>query len=69
MADAYDAMSSDRPYRKGMDASKVDDILRSGAGQQWDPEVVAAFFAAREDIRTMSAQERANLTLDVEQWV
>ena len=69
VADAFDAMSSDRPYRKGMDAEKVDEILRKGAGQQWDPEVVAAFFAAREDITAMGAQERANLTLDVQQWV
>ncbi|MFN0022184.1 MAG: HD-GYP domain-containing protein [Pirellulaceae bacterium] len=69
VADAYDAMSSDRPYRKGMDAPKVDEVLRAGAGKQWDPEVVAAFFAARADITDMSAQERANLTLDVNQWV
>jgi len=69
VADSIDAMSSDRPYRKGMDAAKVDEILRKGAGQQWDPEVVAAFFAAREDITAMGAQERANLTLDVQQWV
>ncbi len=69
VADAYDAMSSDRPYRKGMDSEKVDEILKSGAGKQWDPEVVAAFFAARSDISAMSAQERANLTLDVQQWV
>jgi HD-GYP domain-containing protein (c-di-GMP phosphodiesterase class II) len=69
VADAYDAMSSDRPYRKGMDSGRVDEVLRQGAGQQWDPEVVAAFFAARPDITAMSAQERANLTLDVQQWV
>ena len=69
VADAYDAMSSDRPYRKGMDSDKVDEILRRGAGQQWDPEVVDAFFAVRSDITAMSAQERANLTLDVQQWV
>ncbi len=69
VADAYDAMSSDRPYRKGMDPAKVDQVLRKGAGQQWDPEVVAAFFAVRDDITAMSAEERANLTLDVQQWV
>ena len=69
VADAFDAMSSDRPYRKGMEAAKVDEILKAGAGKQWDPEVVAAFFAARADITAMSAEERANLTLDVQQWV
>ena len=51
VADAFDAMSSDRPYRKGMPDERVDEILRAGAGQQWDPEVVEAFFRARDDIR------------------
>jgi putative nucleotidyltransferase with HDIG domain len=69
VADAYDAMSSDRPYRKGMPADRVDEIFRGGAGSQWDPEVVAAFFSAREDIRCISSHERANLTLNVQQWL
>ena len=68
VADAFDAMGSDRPYRQGMADEKLDAILRDGAGQQWDPEVVAAFFAAREDIRNISGCERENLSLDVEQW-
>ena len=40
VADAYDAMTSDRPYRKGMPQEKVEAILREGAGTQWDPQVV-----------------------------
>jgi len=43
VADAFDAMTSDRPYRKGLkpeDALK--EILRNG-GTQFDPEVVRAF--------------------------
>ena len=51
VADAFDAMGSDRPYRKGMPDERIDEIFRQGAGKQWDPEVVAAFFRAREDIR------------------
>jgi HD-GYP domain-containing protein (c-di-GMP phosphodiesterase class II) len=51
VADAYEAMSSDRPYRPGMPDEKIDEILRSGAGGQWDPEAVAAFFRARDDLR------------------
>jgi putative nucleotidyltransferase with HDIG domain len=51
VADACDAMSSDRPYRKGMDDERIDAILHEGAGSQWDPRVVEAFFAAREEIR------------------
>ena len=51
VADSFDAMGSDRPYRKGMHDEKLDAHLREGAGQQWDAEVVDAFFRARDDIR------------------
>jgi putative nucleotidyltransferase with HDIG domain len=54
VADAFDAMSSDRPYRKGMPDEKLDAIFQAGAGKQWDPDVVAAFFKAREDIRKIT---------------
>jgi putative nucleotidyltransferase with HDIG domain len=69
VADAFDAMSSDRPYREGMPDEKVDAIFRDGAGKQWDADVVAAFFSAREDIREIAGEERADLALDVQQWM
>ncbi|QDS97909.1 HD-GYP domain-containing protein [Adhaeretor mobilis] len=61
VADAYDAMGSDRPYRKGMPVEKLDAILRNGAGQQWDKNVVEAFFAVREEIREISATDPNNV--------
>ena len=51
VADSYDAMGSDRPYRPGMTLEKLEEILREGAGVQWDPRIVAAYFEVREDIR------------------
>jgi HD-GYP domain-containing protein (c-di-GMP phosphodiesterase class II) len=68
VADAYDAMTGDRPYRPGMPVPRVDQIFKNGSGQQWDPEVVKAYFAAHDDIQTIAGEERANLTLDVQQW-
>lgn len=53
VADSYDAMGSDRPYRRGLPDEKIDDIFRAGAGQQWDPAIVAAFFRARADLRAI----------------
>lgn len=50
VADAFDAMTSDRPYREGMPLAKVENILRGGAGQQWDAAVVKAFFDTRREI-------------------
>ena len=68
VADAYDAMFSSRPYRPGLPEEKVEEILRDGAGQHWDAKVIDAYFAARDDIREFGRNERANLTLDVQQW-
>jgi putative nucleotidyltransferase with HDIG domain len=61
VADAYDAMGSDRPYRKGMPAEKIDAIFRAGAGQQWDPQVVEAFFRARDEIQAISHLEQGSI--------
>ena len=47
VADAYSALTTDRPYRKGMDAVRALAILEDGAGTQWDPACVSAFLAAR----------------------
>lgn len=43
VADVYDAMASDRVYRKKMDENHVFETIRKGAGAQFDPEVVEAF--------------------------
>ena len=46
--DAYDAMTTDRPYRKAMPMEEAVSILRDGAGQQWDPTVVTVFLETVE---------------------
>ncbi|ADG81616.1 cache domain-containing protein [Thermincola potens] len=43
IADAYDAMTSDRPYRSGMPREEALRRLREGAGTQWDPKLVPEF--------------------------
>jgi diguanylate cyclase (GGDEF)-like protein len=55
VADAYSALTTDRPYRKGMDARHALCILEEGAGSQWDPLCVRAFLNAR---RTMTPPSR-----------
>jgi putative nucleotidyltransferase with HDIG domain len=68
VADSFDAMGSDRPYRKGMCEEKLDAILRDGAGKQWDAEVIEAYFRARNAIREIAHQKVNNVTLDVREW-
>ena len=43
IADAYDAMTSPRPFRDALDHERAVSTLMDGAGSQFDPEVVAAF--------------------------
>jgi diguanylate cyclase (GGDEF)-like protein len=46
VADSFSAMTTNRPYRVGMPASRALDILRAGSGSQWEPRVVEAFLSA-----------------------
>jgi HD-GYP domain-containing protein (c-di-GMP phosphodiesterase class II) len=46
VADAFDAMTSDRPYRRALDRETALEELRAKAGSQFDPEIVAAFHRA-----------------------
>jgi putative nucleotidyltransferase with HDIG domain len=45
VADVYDAMASDRAYRKRMEEGVILKIIDEGVGSQFDPDVVAAFRA------------------------
>jgi putative two-component system response regulator len=43
VADAFNAMITDRPYRPRRPVAKALEILAAGSGTQWDPRLVAAF--------------------------
>jgi diguanylate cyclase (GGDEF)-like protein/PAS domain S-box-containing protein/putative nucleotidyltransferase with HDIG domain len=47
VADAFSAMTTDRPYRKGMTPERALEILSEGIGTQWDEECVAALARSR----------------------
>jgi putative nucleotidyltransferase with HDIG domain len=48
VADAYSAMTSDRPYRRALSDSQAMAHIASGAGLQFDPAVARAFLAILE---------------------
>ena len=60
VADAFDAMGSDRPYRAGMPAGKLDEVFRKGAAHQWDARVVEAYFAISPELHAFMDRERAD---------
>jgi putative nucleotidyltransferase with HDIG domain len=43
VADVYDSLTSDRPYRKAMSPFEVREMIVNGSGSEFDPEVVDAF--------------------------
>ncbi|GLV47246.1 hypothetical protein TJA_04190 [Thermus sp. LT1-2-5] len=49
VVDVYDALTSDRPYRKAWPREKALAYLKEEAGRQFDPEVVAAFLRLLEE--------------------
>lgn len=46
LADAFDAMTSDRPYRKAMTVESALLEIRANAGKQFDPELAEGFIRA-----------------------
>ncbi len=55
VADSYDAMVTDRPYRKRMSLEEAMAELRKGVGVQFDPQVVDAFLTLLADKVTRPA--------------
>jgi HD-GYP domain-containing protein (c-di-GMP phosphodiesterase class II) len=49
IADAFDAMTSHRPYRKAMDPQKAIQIIQENAGTQFDPDISHIFAALFEE--------------------
>jgi len=52
VCDSYDALVTDRPYRKARTVDEAIRTLADGAGKQWDPEVVEALVG---DLSTITA--------------
>jgi HD-GYP domain-containing protein (c-di-GMP phosphodiesterase class II) len=58
VADSFDAMTSNRPYRDGMPYAKAIAELKRCTGTQFDPDVVAAFLKVIEDEGLGDSQSR-----------
>jgi putative nucleotidyltransferase with HDIG domain len=63
IADAFDAMTSDRPYRKGFEYKKAFEIIKEESGAQFNPEVVKTFLKIEDEI--IRLYEQLNSSEDV----
>jgi HD-GYP domain-containing protein (c-di-GMP phosphodiesterase class II) len=61
VTDSYDAMTSDRPYRRGMTAEQALAELERGSGTQFHPTIVKAFAAMERGEDVLSSMTRAEL--------
>jgi len=50
VADSFDAMSTSRSYRPALPLDQIEEILVQGRNEQWDGNVIDAFFRARERV-------------------
>ena len=54
IVDAYDAMTTDRPYRRALTPERAVQRLRTRSGVQWDPELTALFISLVEHKRLLA---------------
>lgn len=57
VADCYDAMITDRPYRKGMTKVRAREIIQEVSGTQLDPKVVKVFLEIEPNLRPEDAEK------------
>jgi HD-GYP domain-containing protein (c-di-GMP phosphodiesterase class II) len=50
VADVWDALTSDRPYRSAWSEGEADDYIRKETGKHFDPQVVDDFFKYKDAI-------------------
>ena len=56
IADVWDAITSDRPYRNAMSEEFVLQYIKKNKGKQFDPKVVIAFLKVYDEYLTMNPE-------------
>jgi len=54
VADVFDALTTDRPYKAAMTRERAIEIIAQGSGQHFDPQVVDAFMAIQDTFRSIA---------------
>ena len=62
VVDSFDAMISDRPYRKRMSVNEAIEELKRNSGTQFDPRVVSEFIPLVEDKTSKKVKGEINIT-------
>ena len=64
VADVFEAVTADRPYRPGWDIERAVELIRSGSGSHFDPQVASAFLqvvqGAKDKMKTDTGATEAD---------
>lgn len=66
VADVFDALTSDRPYRAGMPVQRAIEIITEGRGTQFDPRVVEAFLRVVTSKKAAKSKEARHTSVPVQ---
>ncbi|MDE2585893.1 MAG: response regulator [Betaproteobacteria bacterium] len=58
VADVFDALTSERPYKKAWDLERAAALVREGAGRHFDPKCVEAFFRSWDEVLAIRARHQ-----------
>lgn len=56
VADVFDALTSERPYKKAWTLDAASDFLRGGSGSHFDPACIDAFFKGWDEVLEIRAR-------------
>ncbi len=61
IANCFDAMTVDQPYREALSLDRAFEELQAGAGTQFDPDLLSAFLQLRPKLEKLLADERKQM--------
>jgi HD-GYP domain-containing protein (c-di-GMP phosphodiesterase class II) len=61
VADTFDAMTSDRPYRRALPFEASREVIERGAGKQYDSQVAIVFLSIPDETWEMIRRETASI--------
>ena len=64
VADVFDALVSERPYKRAFSFEEAFDIISSESGEHFDPKVVSAFLNIRDEIECL--YHESNICTNIE---
>jgi putative two-component system response regulator len=57
IADVYDALISERPYKKAFPCEQANQIIENDSGTAFDPSLVTLFLSLKDDFAVASSQK------------